>query len=309
MPEPGPTPGEGQEAAPLRPTGAAVSGAPAHVSPGLDLLPRGRAPLAPPSRPVRLLAIVRRHAVVFSSTLLANSLPAFLEPLLFLMAVGIGLGTHVGEGIGGLPLGAYMGPGALAMTAMFTASFETTYGAYVRLVYQKTYDAVLSTPLTPTDAFLGEVLWCGVKGLCFTACVLLVYLGFALAQGWAGELRATAALAPLVGFVCGLLFGALGLRVTASIQNLNNFNFYFTGVLSPMSLFSGMVFPVSDLPRGLRELAYALPMFHVTELNRLLVFGPDRCVPFVWVCAPYLLVTTVVATWWALRAIERRIVQ
>jgi lipooligosaccharide transport system permease protein len=273
------------------------------------LLPRRDAPLAPPPRRVRLLAVVRRHAAVFSSTLIANSLPAFLEPLLFLMAVGIGLGTHLGEGIAGLPLGAYMGPGALAMTAMFTASFETTYGAYVRLIYQKTYDAVLATPLTAVDAFLGELLWCGVKGLCFTACVLLVYFGFALYQGWAHELRLTAALAPLVGFACGLLFGALGLRVTAAIKNLNNFNFYFTGVLSPMSLFSGMVFPVTDLPHGLRELAYALPMFHVTELNRLLLFGPGRCVPFVWVCAPYVLVLTVVTTWWAIRAIERRIVQ
>ncbi|MCO5168885.1 MAG: ABC transporter permease [Planctomycetes bacterium] len=274
-----------------------------------DLLPRGAAPLAPPPRAVRLWAVVRRHALVFSSTLVANSLPAFLEPLLFLTAVGIGLGAHVGHGFAGLPLAAWMGPGALAITAMFTASFETTYGTYVRLVYQRTYQAVLSTPLTVADAFLGEVLWCGLKGLCFTSGVLLVFLGFGLAQGWAGAVRPTAALVPLVGLVCGALFGALGLRVTAAIQNLNNFNFYITGVLSPLALFSGMVFPVADLPPGLRELAYALPLFHVTELNRLLVFGPGPCVPFVWVCAPYLLVATTLATWWAIRAMERRIVR
>ncbi len=308
-PGPHPAPAEGQQAATPRPAGAATAppDAPAHV--GADLLPRGRPPLQPPSRWVRQVAVVRRHAAVFSSTLVANSLPAFLEPLLFLMAVGIGLGTHLGDGIAGLPLGAYMGPGALAMTAMYTATFETTYGTYVRLVYQHTYDAVLSTPLTPADAFLGELLWCGVKGLCFTACVLVVYFGFAVGQGWAGELRATAALAPLVGFACGLLFGAIGLRVTASIKNLNNYNFYFTGILSPMALFSGMVFPVSDLPPGMRELAYALPAFHVTELNRLLIFGPERCVPFVWVCAPYVVLATAAWTWVALRSIERRIVQ
>lgn len=148
-----------------------------------------------------------------------------------------------------------------------------------------------------------------MKGLCFTAIVLVVYLGFALLQGWAAEVQPTAALAPLVGFLCGVLFGAVGLRVTAAIKNLNNYNFYFTGVLSPMALFSGMVFPVSDLPGGLRELAYALPMFHVTELNRLLVFGPERCVPFVWVCAPYLLLSAAAFTWAGLHAIERRIVQ
>lgn len=111
--------GEAQAGAP------SAAGAPARVVPD-DLLPRGRPPLGPPPRWVRLVAVVRRHAAVFSSTLLANSLPAFLEPLLFLVAVGIGLGTHLGDGIAGLPLGAYMGPGALAMTAMYTASFETT---------------------------------------------------------------------------------------------------------------------------------------------------------------------------------------
>lgn len=273
------------------------------------LLERGGPPLAPPSRPVRLWAVVRRHALVFSSTLVANSLPAFLEPLLFLMAVGIGLGAHVTEGFAGLPLPAWMGPGALAITAMFTASFETTYGTYVRLVYQRTYQAVLSTPLTVADAFLGEVLWCGIKGLCFTSGVLLVFMAFGVAQGWAAAMHPTAALVPLVGFVCGVLFGALGLRVTAAIQNLNNFNFYITGVLSPLALFSGMVFPVADLPPGLRHVAYALPLFHVTELNRLLVFGPGVCVPFVWVCLPYLLVVTTLVTWWAIRAMEQRIVR
>jgi lipooligosaccharide transport system permease protein len=273
------------------------------------LILRGATPLAPPPRHVRLVAIVRRHAAVFSSTLIANSFPAFLEPILFLFSIGLGLGTYLSEGMQGLPLGAYMGPGSLAATAMYTVSFETTFGTFVRLVYQKTYDAVLATPLTVVDAFLGEILWCGVKALCFTTCVLVVFVSFALFQGWANELRPTTALVPLVGFVCGLLFGALGLRVTASIKNLNNFNFYFTGVLTPMSLFSGLVFPVADLPHGLREVAYVLPMFHVTELNRLLLFGPARCVSFVWVCAPYLLVLTLVTTWWAIRAIERRIVQ
>ncbi|RMG13142.1 MAG: ABC transporter [Planctomycetota bacterium] len=263
----------------------------------------------PPPRTARLLAVVRRHWVVYSSTFLANALPAFLEPVLFLTAVGLGLGSYVREGVGDLPLGAFMGPGALAMTAMFTAAFETSYGTFVRLVYQKTYDGMLATPLTPADVFLGELCWCGLKGLLFTSVVLAVFSAFALANGWTAVLRPTALLVPLVGFACSFLFGALGLHVSAVTRNMANFNFFITGALTPMSLFSGMVFPVSDLPPGLRELAYALPLFHVTELNRLLLYGPGACVDFVWVCPLYLALAAPLLAASGLRAITRRIVR
>lgn len=263
---------------------------------------------APPSRAARLRAVVARHWIVYRSTLIANSLPAFLEPLLFLSAVGLGLGGYLADGMGGLPLGAFMGPGALAMTAMFTSSFETTYGSFVRRAYQKTYDGMLATPLSPEDVFLGELLWCGVKGFLFTAVVLCVLLGFGRANGWWGHFLPTACAIPLVGFCCAFLFGALGLHVSARVHNMNNFSFYFTGVLTPLSLFSGMVFPVADLPAGLRQLAYALPLFHVTELNRLLLFGAAKASPLVWASPLYLLVACALAGWTGVRAARERIV-
>ena len=89
----------------------------------------------------------------------------------------------------------------------------------------------------------------------------------------------------------------------------NNFSFFFSGVLTPMSLFSGMVFPVSDLPVGLRQVAYALPLFHITELNRLLLFGSKACVEFVWVCPIYVAVGMVVLSRSGLRVMRRRIVE
>lgn len=263
----------------------------------------------PPGRATRLYAVVLRHWTVYASTFLANALPAFLEPTLFLTAIGLGLGAYVAGGIDGLPVGAFMGPGALAMTAMFTAAFETSYGTFVRLVYQKTYDGMLATPLTPNDVFLGEVLWCGLKGAFFTAVVMGVYLTFGGFRGWWPELSPTLVLVPLVGCACSMLFASIGLHVTARVRNLANFNFFITGVLTPMSLFSGMVFPVGDLPPGLRHLAWALPLFHVTELNRLLMFGPERCVSFVWVCPLYVLAVTAVVTASGVRAMRRRIVQ
>lgn len=269
-----------------------------------------REPRPPPPRWRRLLSVVHRHWVVYASTFLANALPAFFEPILFLTAIGLGLGAYVGEGMAGLPMGAFMGPGALAMTAMFTAAFETTYGTFVRLVYQKTYDGMLATPLTPSDVFLGEVLWCGCKGFLFTSIVLAVYLAFGRYNGWWVHFQwSTLFLAPLVGATCSLLFAGLGLHVAALTKNMNNFNFFVSGVLTPMSLFSGMVFPVSDLPVVLRQLAYALPLFHVTELNRLLLFGPEQCVSFVWACPLYLLVVTSLLVASGVRVMRRRLIQ
>ncbi len=263
-----------------------------------------------PSRAARLRAVVGRHWTVYASTLIANALPAFFEPILFLMAIGLGLGAYVAGGIAGLPMAAYMGPGALAMTAMFTAAFETTYGTFVRLSYQKTYDGMLATPLTPADVFLGEALWCGCKGAAFTGVVLAVYLTFGAARGWIDQLTlGTCWLIPLVGFCCGMLFAGIGLHVTGWTRNLNNFNFFISGVLTPMSLFSGMVFPVADLPVGLRELAYALPLFHVTEVNRLLLLGPEHCVPLVGLSPVYLVVVTALLTWSGVRVMSRRLVQ
>jgi lipooligosaccharide transport system permease protein len=264
----------------------------------------------PPPRWTRLRAVVQRHWIVYSSTLLANALPAFMEPILVLASIGLGLGNYVGDSMaGGLALGAFMGPGALAMTAMFTAAFETSYGTFVRMVYQKTYDGMLATPLTPDDVFLGELLWCGIKGFMFTSVVLSVYLAFGAYHGWLKHLHWTAVFIPLVGFCASFLFGSLGLHMTAKTKNMANFNFFITGVLTPMSLFSGMVFPVADLPGGLREFAYSLPLFHVTELNRLLLFGPEACVDFVWASPVYLLVVTALLTATALRAMRRRIIQ
>ena len=262
----------------------------------------------PPGAWARRWAVVLRHWQVYQATLIANALPAFLEPLLFVVGVGIGLGGYLNDGMGGLPLGAYMTPGALAMTAMYTASFETTYGTFIRYEYQKIYAGMLASPLSVRDVFWGELIWCGLKGAGFAAIVFGVIYGVGNLQGWGLPLHPRYLLLPLGGFAAGFLFGGLGLHVAARVHTINNFTFYFTGVLTPLSLFSGMVFPVSDLPVGLCQLAYALPLFHVTETNRWLIHGAASCVPWVWVCPLYLLGVGALVSWTGVRAIERRII-
>lgn len=267
-------------------------------------------PARAPSRAQRLRAVVLRHWVVYSSTLVANALPAFFEPILFLTSIGLGLGNYVEGGMAGLPLGAYMGPGALAMTAMFTAAFEATFGTFVRLVYQRSYDGMLATPLSASDVFLGEAIFCGCKGVLFTSIVLVIFSLFGAKFGWLEHfVGPRLLLIPLVGFCCSFLFAGLGFHVVSVTKNMNNFNFFVSGVLSPMAFFSGMMFPVSDLPVALRAVAYALPLFHVTEINRFLLFGAERCVPWVWVCPIYLVALAALLVWNGVRLMRKRVTQ
>lgn len=271
---------------------------------------------APPSVAVRLRAVWLRHWLVYRSTLVANSLPAFAEPVLFLVAIGLGLGQFIEVTFkGGIPYGAFMGPGVLGFTAMFTAVFETTFGTFVRLVYQKTYAAMICTPLTARDCFLGELVWCGTKGFAFSIIVGIVYLIFGALSGagaagsWFHLLHWTAIFVPIIGFITAFLFGAFGLLITARIQNLNNFNFFLTGVITPMSYFSGALFPVDSLPSSIAWIPYVLPLFHATEINRFLMFGYEACDPMVIVSPFYLLIVTPLLTWYAIRAITKRVQQ
>jgi lipooligosaccharide transport system permease protein len=223
-----------------------------------------------PSVMKRVVSVWFRHYRVYMDTFVANATPAVLEPVFFLLAVGLGVGRFVKEDFVGLDFASFMAPGILAMTCVYTASFETTYGTFVRMRFQQTYDAMRATPLTVRDIFAGELLWCATKGALFGTIVGLVLLLFGKV------LSPYAVLVPALGFLTALAFGGLSLTVTSLVANMNHFQFYFTIGLTPLVFFSGLMFPVDTLPPALETLAYSLPMFHVIESFRLVVSGPEH---------------------------------
>jgi lipooligosaccharide transport system permease protein len=189
---------------------------------------------------------------------------------------------------------------ALPVTsAMFTSAYECTFGTFVRLEFQKSYDGMLAAPVTLADVFIGELLWAGTKGLFFSSCVLVVMAGFG-----AVPLPMGLIVMP-IGFCTGCMFGALSLLVTSMVRNINHFNFYFTGLLSPMFFFSGTVFPLASLPRGLRPLAELLPLTHVVRLARDPVLSRFSAV--LAAALAFVLIVTAVAAWAAIRRLSRRI--
>jgi len=254
---------------------------------------------APPSLPWRLMSVWHRHMRVYTRNLFSNGLPPFLEPLIFLVGVGLGLGRYIAE-MDGMPFLVFLATALPVTSAMFTASYECTFSTFVRLEFQKAYDGMLAAPVTINDLFAGEILWAGSKGLFFSACVVLVMSLFGVIPMPAGLLAIP------VGFLTGTMFGALALVVTSFVRNINHFSFYFTGLISPMFFFSGTVFPIESLPRVLRPIAELLPLTHSVRLTRSLVLV--RWSHVLLLDLAFLLIMTVLASWYAIRRLRRRIV-
>jgi lipooligosaccharide transport system permease protein len=248
----------------------------------------------------RLYSVWYRHMRVYTKNLFSNGLPPFLEPVIFLAGVGLGLGRYITESMEGLKYIEFLGMGLMVTTAMFTSAFECSFGTFVRLEFQKVYDGMLAAPITVNNLIIGEMIWAGTKGFFFSFSVLCILVAFrilSLPQGL---------LAPFVGFITAVMFSALSLLVTSFVKNINHFNFYFTGFISPMFFFSGVVFPVSNLPPYVRPFAEVVPLTHAVRLVRAVCtasYQPAQLLDLL-----YIAVFTVVVGWFAIRRLKKRLV-
>ncbi len=261
---------------------------------------RSSNPTAYPSLLQRLFSVWYRHTRVYTKNLLSNGLPPFLEPLLFLMGVGLGLGKYITEPMDGLPYINFLGTGLLVTAAMFTAAYECTFGTFIRLEFEKVYDGMLAAPITVNNLIVGEIIWAGTKGLFFTFAVLCVLMAFGIIKLPAGLLT------PLVGFLTGMMFATLSLFVTSFVKTINHFNFYLTGIISPMFFFSGVVFPVGNLPESVRFVAEIMPLTHAVRLSRAVCAG--RYTPVLLGSVAYIILFTAIFGAMAIRRLRRRLV-
>jgi lipooligosaccharide transport system permease protein len=222
--------------------------------------------LNPPSFIQRVYSVWYRHILVYVKNIFSNGIPPFLEPLLFLAGVGIGLGGFVGE-IDGIPYVTFLAAGIIAPPAMFTAAYECTFGTFIRLEFDKVYDGMIAASITVEDLFIGEILFAGTKGLFFSSAVLAVLSVFGLIES------SMAVFSVLVGFFTGMMFAALSLLVTSFVNNINHFNFYFTGFITPTFFLSGIVFPLNTLPKFVEMFAQIFPLVHSVNLMRAFCFN------------------------------------
>ena len=248
----------------------------------------------------RLFSVWFRHMRVYTKNIFSNGLPPFLEPLLFLAGVGLGLGKYITESIEGLAYIEFLGTGLLVTTAMFTASFECSFGTFIRLEFEKVYDGMLAAPLTANNLIIGEMIWAGTKGLFFSFAVLCILALFGIVS------LPKCLLAPLVGFITGLMFSTLALLVTSFVKTINHFNFFFTGFISPMFFFSGVVFPISNLPLYIRPAAEIVPLTHSVRLVRAVCV--HQYPPLLLLDLLYVIAFTLIIGYFAVRRLKKRLV-
>ncbi len=215
------------------------------------------------------LRIVQRNALVYRRIWRGNALMTVVQPVLFLSAMGLGLGSLVDRGgaelPGGVPYLVFLAPGLLAATCMQTASFESSFPITGKMTWQKNYDAIAATPMRIIDIVAGELAWVALR-------LLTVAVAFTIVLFLFGAARTPMVLAAVPAAVLtGLAFSAPIMAFAATLKNGGNFNALFRFIITPLFLFSGVYFPLTRLPEWLQRVAPWTPLYHGVELTRGLV--------------------------------------
>jgi lipooligosaccharide transport system permease protein len=213
------------------------------------------------------LKVWRRNWDVFFKTYQVNFLPPIIEPVLYLVAIGFGLGMFVGE-IDGVPYVNFIAPALLAISMMNAAFFECTYSSYVRMYYQKTFEAMIATPLSIDDVVTGELLWGATRSLIYSSVMLLVLTAFGVV-----DLPLSLLIIPF-SFLAGLLFACIAMCFTAITPGIDALNYPSFLFITPMFLFSGTFFPLTALPPTVQVLAVVfLPLTQLVIITRSLTLS------------------------------------
>jgi lipooligosaccharide transport system permease protein len=207
-----------------------------------------------------------RNYLYFKKTWMVSVFWIVLEPVVYLGAIGFGLGAFVNN-MGGLPYVEFFFPALLCTTAMFVAFFEGTYGNYTKLTHQKTYSTIMLTRIGPDEIVVGELLWAACKGFFGVVGVTVVATLFGLVDSW------TILVALPVLFMLSWLFSCIGMLVTSIAKNYDSFIYSTSGLIVPMSLLSGTYFPLDQLPTTLRYIAYFFPLTHGVSAVRAIIAG------------------------------------
>ncbi|UCE72727.1 MAG: ABC transporter permease [Nitrospiraceae bacterium] len=214
----------------------------------------------------RAFRVWQRNFTVYKKLYKSSIAFNFVEPVLYLMALGFGLGAFVQE-IQGMPYINFIAPGLVASSAMFATASECTYGTYVRMTYQKTFDAILATPINLADLVAGELIWGATKSMFYGAIIILVIAIFGLFQS------PLIVLAIPVLFIGGLIFAETAVIATALVPGIDSFSYFFTLLLTPSFLFSGIFFPLDTLPPIVAKIAYFTPLYHLVNVLRSFASG------------------------------------
>ena len=244
------------------------------------------------------LPVWQRNFLVWKKLALPSILGNLADPLIYMLGLGYGLGTLL-PGIDGQPYVAFLAAGTVCASTMNAATFEALYSAFSRMHVQKTWEAILNTPLGLADVVAGELCWAATKSLFAGTAILIVISLMGLSHGPLTLLALPAIL------LTGLAFAGLGLIWNALAPSYDFFMYYFTLFITPMTLISGVFFPTTQLPGWLATLGSWLPLAQGVALVRPLLAG--QIPPNALIHIMVLLVTAMLAFAIALHLTRRRL--
>jgi lipooligosaccharide transport system permease protein len=226
-------------------------------------------------RPVERIGRLERQAIVgvlmrefinYSSFWRSSAFSSIMEPVIYLLAFGFGLGSLVSEA-GGISYLEFVATGTVGMTVMYSGAFPSMFGTFVKYKFQRTYDALLAAPVDTEEVVTAEAVWMGVRVGIYGCAPVVVAMFFGLDPSW-GML-----LLPSICFLSGLGWSLFGITVSATANSMDNFSYVMSGFLTPMMLVAGTFFPIDQLPDWAQVLAHVNPLYNSVELVRGAVFG------------------------------------
>ncbi len=217
--------------------------------------------------PAAITGVMSREVANYRTIWKSMTFSSVLEPIVYLLAFGLGLGATIVDKVEGLEYVEFVGTGMVATAVIFSSALPAMFGTFVKERFQRTYDAILAAPVDVEELVTAEILWISIRSSVYGCFPLIVAMLFGLDPA-PGML-----LVPFFCFVTALGFAAFGIATAATVAKIDQFSYVTTLVLTPLFLVAGTFFPIDQLPEAAQVAAQLNPLHHLVVLVRHASFG------------------------------------
>jgi lipooligosaccharide transport system permease protein len=213
-----------------------------------------------------LAGVLVREVINYGSYWRSATFSSTVEPTIYLLAFGFGIGSLVST-IAGIPYLQFVATGTVATAILFSSVFPGMFATYIKHQFQHTYDAILAAPVDTEELVSGEMIWIAIRSGIYGCAPMIVALFFGLPPAW-GMLTV-----PFIGMIAGFGWAGFGIFIAAQMKTIDNFNYIISAVITPLFLVAGTFFPISGLPDWVQVISQLNPLYHCVELVRHACFG------------------------------------
>lgn len=217
--------------------------------------------------PAAIAGVMSREVANFRTYWKGTTFSSVLEPLVYLLAFGLGLGATLVDEVEGVPYIQFVGTGMVATAVIFSSALPSMFGTFVKHRFQNTYEAILAAPVDVEELVTAEMIWIALRSAVY-GCVPLIVTFF-----WGLEPAPGMLLVPFFAFVTALGFAGFGITMAAVVAKIDQFNYVTALFITPLFLVAGTFFPISGLPEGVQVVANVNPLHQLVELVRGGAFG------------------------------------